>query len=535
MDSINKIVYDPLASGISSGDNPMVCGPGEYFSGTECKSSTVLHIARASTPGIIIPMKSRFQKNYEWTLETWVYVDSSAGNQIASIISLEGDWTKLAVRRSGTTLVGEFSYDSMGDEMTIPSFSLDTWHHVALVARLESQYYYGTLFLDCDGSTAKAVEIVLKSNVRSYDHLLLGMERADFSYLGKVSLKEVRVWNVALDISTLTHNMRKQIRNPEAEIRLAYYYPLDSTNPENLYDKAFEGDLQDLKLWNTAHTYKSGTSDPATVVSAKISTTMALGLPGLTICDQNSFYNSRQLVCEKDVEEAPIGLEQSLAPFTIPLTNYYFQMEWTVEFWLLINQISGVGTSIFSQQCYPTQTGTLSLKKVGTSSNLSFSLTGTGFNLIFPQQKHQWTHYAFANDVSTGRIHAYKNGVKMSSNIPCIYAKIPSCALTVGEFSTWNILYGKFKEIRMWNGTRTETELIRSMHRALFPQYDSALVLYLPMSESTGQSVLEKIQNIEIALSVTKFSRELWTAQGDLKICRTPYIYSAEDNACICK
>ncbi len=529
----SSVVISSSITGVSAGNNPTVCEWDEYFSGSECRSNTVLHMRQGYTPGVIVPMKTRFQKNYEWTLETWVYVYSSASTTVAAIIGLEGNWAKLSARRDGTTLVGEWSYDSMGDEMSISSFTTDTWHHVALVTTLEAPYYDAKLILDCDESTTQTVEVVIKSNVRTFDYLTLGMDRSDYDYMGRVALKEIRVWNVALDISTLKYQMRKQIRNSDAEIRLVYYYPLSTSNRENLYDQAFEGDLQDLKLWNTPHTYKTGGPDPSTITAPTITTTMELAIDPLIICDGNSFYNSRLKNCEREAEEFPIGLEQSLAPFTVPLTNYYFQVEWSVEFWLLLNQVSGVGTAVFSQKCYPAQSGTLSLKKVGTSSTFAFSVLGSGYNISFPQEKRRWNHYAFVNDVSSGRIYGYKNGARMDSDTLAVYAVIPSCALTVGEFSTMNIIYGKLKEIRLWNGTRTVFELKQDMHRTLDPLRDRSLVLYLPMGERMGQYVHERVQDTDIALTVTKYSRELWTAQGDLRICRTPYVYSPADNVCI--
>ena len=513
----------------------MLCKEGLYFAGTECKPNMVLQLKYGSTPGIILSMKSRLIKNFEWTLETWAYVDSTSGKAVASIFVLDGDGTKLSARSSGETLVGEWIYDSMGNQMTISTFSTNVWHHVAIVTKLESPYYNAQLFLDGNALTSQTVEIIVKSNVKTFEYLTLGMDRSDYAYMGVVALKEVRVWDVAIDATTLARQMRRQIRRPETEIRLVYYYPIDSTNSECLYDRAFEGDLQDFKLWNTAHTYTANGPDPSTIGPPNLKTTFELGLPPLLICDQNSYFSPKKQTCQKDTEESPIGLELSLSPFTIPLTSYKFHVEWTFEFWMLINQIGGVSTSIFSQTCYPSQSGTLSLKKVGVANSLAFMMTDSGYNVTFAQARRGWTHFAFMNDATAGRIFAYKNGVKMDSDMPGVYTAIPSCALTVGEFSTINLIYGKLKEIRIWNGTRTNFELVQSMHRSLDSQRDRSLAFYLPMSESSGGYVYERVKNTAIGLTITKYSRELWTAQGDLHICRTPYVYSPADNVCICK
>ncbi len=532
--TVASVLTSTLASAAVSGNNPVPCAEGRYFSGSECRPSTVIQISRGLTTGVIIPVKSRLKKNYEWTVETWVYVDSSASTAAAAVFVLEGDGTKLSARREAATLVGEWIYDSMGDKMTINSFTTDAWHHVALVAQLDSPHYDAKLYLDGDSTTAQTVEIILKSNVKTFEYLTLGMDRSNYDYTGIVAMKEIRVWDVALHVSTISRQMRRQIKNPGAEIRLVYYYPMDSENRENLYNRAFEGDLEDLKLWNTAHTYTSGGPDPSTVGPPNITSTASLGIPLLTICNQNSFYSASSHICMLGSEEAPIGLEQSLAPFTIPLTSYYFQPEWTFEFWILINQIGGVSTSLFSQTCYPAASGTLSLKKAGVTDNLVFTLTDSGSNITFPQAKRTWTHYAFVNDASAAQIYAYKNGVQMSASMAGSYDGIQSCAMTVGEFSTINLIYGKFKEIRIWNGTRTALELRQGMHRALDPKLDRALVTYVPMSENGGGYVFERVRGAAIPLTISRYSRELWTAQGDLRICRTPYVYSSADNVCIC-
>jgi len=533
-DTVKNMVVKPEFSSISQSDTPLLCDKGEYFAGTTCKPSVALHIQRGVTPGIEIPMKSRARKNFDWTLETWVYAydNQHPSYKAAAIMSLEGSNTKLNARLNDDELISELIYDTVGTTHSLSTFGRRVWHHVAVMSRLNAPYYESELVLD--GTRFTKSSTIIQSNTATFDTLYLGMDKNEYYKMDHLSLKEIRVWNVALDRKTVAYYMQRQIRNPDLESRLIYYYPFDEVNAEKFTDKSFEGDLQVNRLWSTSHSYKTSPySDPDNLIPPKVEYFSEMDIDTLQICDESSFFNSIYSKCQKDDDDMPIGLELSASPFTIPLTKYAFSVEWTFEFWILINQISGVSTSIFSQTCYPQRTGTISLRKVGVTNNLEFALAGTGYNITFAQENRRWIHYAFVNNGITGKIYGYKDGV-LFGEMTGLPMAIPSCTLNVAEFSTMNVIFGKIKELRIWNSTKTATEINRYMHQKAHRDIDTTLGFYLPLSEGYGSIVTEVVKETQITLGISKYTRETWTAQGDLRICRSPLVYNSLQNICIC-
>ena len=59
------------------------------------------------------------------------------------------------------------------------------------------------------------------------------------------------------------------------------------------------------------------------------------------------------------------------------------------------------------------------------------------------------------------------------------------------------------------------------------------LGFYLPVNEGHGQSLLEVVKSISMPLKIIFSSRELWSSSGDLKICKSPFIYYESNNVCL--
>eukprot|EP00826_Nyctotherus_ovalis_P003957 TRINITY_DN10820_c0_g3_i1.p1 TRINITY_DN10820_c0_g3~~TRINITY_DN10820_c0_g3_i1.p1 ORF type:complete len:369 (-),score=76.06 TRINITY_DN10820_c0_g3_i1:442-1428(-) len=321
--------------------------------------------------------------------------------------------------------------------------------------------------------------------------------------------------------------MQRRLKNPGAETRLVYYYPIDEILTDYIIDKSFEGDLQTTRLWST--TTVSGAPDdllPPQIVHAS-----SLGIPPVIICDKNSYYNKLSTRCERDNSQTFLSLEQSTATFVLPLSQYQFTSEWTLSFWLLIDQLVG-NTLLFSQACDLPTDGTVSLMRIESSSLLRFSVAGAEDAITVPSGDHRWFHYSFVNSAPRLLTMGFRDGVAFagvgSQAIP-----LPSCDITVGQNSDANTLIGKFKGFAIWNTAMTGDDISRNFHRTpLFPT--STFAFYLPMDEGSGKVMVERVGNREVPVSVKTYSRRVWTSQGELKICHPAYVYSAVDDACIC-
>ena len=531
-DNINSVYIDSsspynTATAIS---NPMKCNIDEFWAGTSCKPTNVLFISSGYTPGLVIPIKSRLMKNLEWTIETWVYVVVDS-----AIASIEGDSNcMLSIRSTGGQLAFDWLYGSTGIQNAITTgFSLNAWHYVALTARLDTPNYVAEAILDLKYSGISSM--IIPSNKPSFKYFVLGTGRSTSTLIGKLALKEIRLWSIAFTKDMLAYQMRNQVRQTSEEINLVFYYKIESDSQEELINSAFEGNYETLKLWSTPRNYTlpSVTSD-VTVVPPQVIKALSQKIIPLIICDEFSYYNSKIGTCEKDYAEYSKSLELSLSQFIIPLDSYNYEYDWTMEFWIKIKEISGVDTAIFRHNCVPACTGAITIKKVGISSNLVFLQSGTNQNITFPLVQRKWVHYAFMNNIYNRNLTMYINGILYSQSVNALVQPFVKCPMLVGESSTMNIIYGKLKEFRVWNGTRTFTELQQLMHLRAFPSMDNRLVVCLPINEGSGINITELISNTSLQLPTPTNSREAWTSQGDIKLCIKPYVYDSVSNVCKC-
>eukprot|EP00831_Metopus_contortus_P064943 TRINITY_DN58071_c0_g1_i1.p1 TRINITY_DN58071_c0_g1~~TRINITY_DN58071_c0_g1_i1.p1 ORF type:complete len:613 (+),score=73.84 TRINITY_DN58071_c0_g1_i1:241-1839(+) len=398
---IDSILTNNTITTVSAGSNPLQCSENEYFAGTKCLKTNVLYIKRDTTPGLVIPIRSQLAENLEWTLETWVYVIQDSSYSKNAIAAIQGDSVKLAVRSSSTNIELDWVYAKVGETKTLSGvFSPNKWNYVAVTSRVELPYYIGEAILNCEG--AISVSILYPSVTKEFTKLVLGMDLLDKSSMGRVALKEIRLWKTGNTIEVLKHQMNRRIKHPESDSLLVNYYRIDSDEKEYLEDSGFEGKFSRLRLWNTPHSYlyPIGSSDLTTLMPPNITTPASIGIPPLILCDENSFYSGTR--CQKDTSEGEYGYELSNGPFNLPLQNYYLDIEWTFEFWMQIQKISGVDTFILKQICYPSQTGELRLKKSQMSQNLVFSLYQMSGSITFALTPRKWIHYSFMHSIKTG-------------------------------------------------------------------------------------------------------------------------------------
>ena len=500
----------------------------QYFAGTTFKSSTVLHInmrdnSLIKTPGVILPMKNKFRSNTDWTLETWVYAYCGASKM--DIMSIEGSNTFIGMYIENGNLFSRLTYGLATRSSFITNFNCDQWNHVSLTVVLESSLYYIELGLNNQhfGSQCRIMGERL-----TFDYFYIGTNSQQYSNQNQLAFKEIRLWNVELPQATITSQMQRQIRNPEP--RLVYYYPIDEMLSDHIVDKSFEGEFQVTWLW--AHT--SVRNAPTTLWPPQLVHTSHLAIPSLMICDEHSYFDKSSMQCERDNVDSVLGLEQSTGEITIPLSDYQFTSEWTLGFWLFIEKIIGRNTPFFSQRCRSDTEGTISLTRIDDTNRLRFSISEATDSIIIPIKEHRWFYYSFVNNALQMETMAFRDGIYFAS-IPSQMLPIVPCDITIGSSSD-NTFMGKFKELAIWNTSMTANEISIKSHQ--LPSL-SSLAFYLPMNEGSGESMIERVKNKEILLSgasmdVKMHSKRVWTSQGELRICRKPFIYSSLDYACIC-
>ena len=473
---------------------------GEYFAGNSFKRNTLLHIDSNTNQGIRIPVNNSFRRVMEWTIELWVYVKTE---RMIPIISLEGSNAKLSISAKRETVDAELLYGTVGASTSLRESIPNTWTHISLVTYLSFPQY--ALELGLNGNRYSNTGCIVTTHEHSFDFLNIGMNIPEGS---EVYFKEIRVWKIPRTRISIARQMQRELRGAERNNRLVFYFPVNEITIDGLIDRSHGGVYL---MWNNV--------DSAKIVDGFSEV--------LKICDEYSFYNEKTYECEKDADDLVLGLEQSTNFFTVPLSRYYFNNEWTFEFWMYVEHLAGLSTYILNQMCIRYLPGAMSIRKMAMSNIFEFGITGTRETILFTEVRPQWIHYAFIYDAYKLKLFAYKNGFKIGeiNGYP-----LPSCDMTIGEASTANIVIGKFRELRIWNEAKSIFKLMRDKNNV---PSRSGLAFYLPLDEEQGDEVVERIQNTHVKLNKLSYD-EAWTSKADFKMCKEPFTYSTKENICTC-
>lgn len=142
-----------------------------------------------------------------------------------------------------------------------------------------------------------------------------------------------------------------------------------------------------------------------------------------------------------------------------------------------------------------------------------FTCTGSGWNhyqicsgTISP---NTWTHLA-VTWASGGYLIGYINGVKIDSVLTAYpMTSSNSSSLFLGKWDGFNTL-GKMDEIRIWNVTRTESEIKANMYKELVGN-ESGLKAYYKMSNGSGTTLTDNSGNNN---NGTLNNGPVWIASG---------------------
>lgn len=135
----------------------------------------------------------------------------------------------------------------------------------------------------------------------------------------------------------------------------------------------------------------------------------------------------------------------------------------------------------------------------------------SGFN---PVDDGQWHHMAIVWDGVNGESWGFIDGVQRHYATMPIESEIrDTSSLTTftigGATPTGRLIKGWIKDVRMWNVARTQEEILANMSSKLIGD-EEGLLLYLPLDEGKGETVVDKASGFE-----ANINSAIW--EGDAK------------------
>ncbi len=172
----------------------------------------------------------------------------------------------------------------------------------------------------------------------------------------------------------------------------------------------------------------------------------------------------------------------------------------TIEWWLYkisgnrwnagvleLNSYAGCFQSFGGTTCYIGITPWVTVGQL----YMGFNLTGT-YTLVTPTLPYAiangWHHFAITYNGTT--LKAYIDGAEFYTEERPGYLRTGSTAFRMGYFTTY-WLEGYMSDVRVWNTTRSPTEIVANMHKRLSGS-ESGLIFYTPLNEGTGTTVYDK-------------------------------------------
>ena len=144
-----------------------------------------------------------------------------------------------------------------------------------------------------------------------------------------------------------------------------------------------------------------------------------------------------------------------------------------------------------------------------------------GFNSTTALTLNEWNHIAIVRDLTSMQLYWYINGV-LTNQTAASYATATAGSnnATIGSGYVSNY-DGQIDEFRIWNTTRTQTE-IRDKMCSKLPTNESGLIAYYRFDEGSGSVLSDLTAN---GLDGTITNGPLWTASGAAIGDNSTYIY----------
>ncbi|MES2761061.1 MAG: LamG-like jellyroll fold domain-containing protein [Bacteroidota bacterium] len=377
----------------------------------------------------------------QFTYEAWV--NPMSANQWGGIVTTsstggQSQWVQITLNSVGALraeIVDDFGNNKWYEGTTS---LLGTWHHIAVSFDGTNLLFY----VDGNKETISVISNSTLGTMTINSQLNIGAERnQNVFYNGDID--EVRVWNVARTQCEIISYMNCEIPTAAAGLVANYHFNQGvpsgvNTTVTSLTDASGNGNngtLSNFALTGSSSNWVS----PGGVVSGfttSIACPLASGL---------RFDGSNDMVS---------------IPGTVNATDLGLSA-FTLEAWVYLNSSSGAQSIVRKSGDYNfyVYNGNLGAEvwPLGTSnSSWNFISGNTG------PAMNQWTHVAFTWNGTTGTL--YVNG----SQIPSTTTNGNISAsenLHLGASSVYgDYLNGSLDEVRIWNTSRTNCELISFMN-----------------------------------------------------------------------
>lgn len=167
----------------------------------------------------------------------------------------------------------------------------------------------------------------------------------------------------------------------------------------------------------------------------------------------------------------------------INLTNTSF----TVEFWV---RRSGTGEECIISQGFDNQNGFYI--SFNSSDELTFSLAGQTVSTGVAQASGVWAHYACSYNKTTNTIEIYRDAVNLiTQSFTSNYTGNGKIFVAKCCFDTENWFNGELHELRIWNTTRSLTQIAPYIMRSLSGK-ETGLIGYWQLQEAFGNLAKDK-------------------------------------------
>jgi MBG domain (YGX type)/Secretion system C-terminal sorting domain/Fibronectin type III domain len=193
--------------------------------------------------------------------EAWFKSTGLPASGFSCIMGMEKTGVpRVRIYLTATTLVADY-YNSSdpGFEVNYPHTSLHNdgqWHHIAYVIDATDPLT-GNLKLFLDGVEVGSIAYSLASPVTvTSEEILIGETEytANYSFMGKID--EIRIWQTALDITTIKSRMYSELAGNESN--LVAYYNFNQTNGSSLTDNStnsYDGTMVNMTDANWVESY----------------------------------------------------------------------------------------------------------------------------------------------------------------------------------------------------------------------------------------------------------------------------------------
>ncbi|MEG3440322.1 LamG-like jellyroll fold domain-containing protein [Pannus brasiliensis CCIBt3594] len=414
-----------------------------------------------------------------WTIETWfVYPlpETPDWNTLA-----RGKVNHFVLVKNGKQL-GFFCADPngiLGESFYPIDFDMQTlsagWHHLAAVAREDTQVFYidgkkvgdtkSKALADAPKDSQRAKDLKAAKIKLTGDVLTFG----GFTYAGNGQpfgkLAELRFWGVALNDDEIAMNSKTVLSGNEPG--LLAYYPLDEATGDTVRNGT--GFANDGKVSNLSDRAVSNS-----LASAPASSSESIGLPVNKVLKFDGVNDAIRVPDHANLQ----------------ITAY------TVEVWIKPKPPSQEWTGIIGK---PGRNFNIWLHNNGFIHHRFHTPSSTGDGI--PNTPNgsvrwdEWNHIAITNDGKIAR--TYINGSLAAEGFVSsglIVDKTPlyiACNLDSGQSHYFN---GSMTEARIWKVARSQAEIQADMNKRLIGK-EGNLAAYYPLVEGINQQVVDLVTN----------------------------------------